>query len=368
MRPRKHKWLGWIGLLVCSLSFGEAAACNVPVFRYALERWQAEPYTATVFWRGPLTAEQKALVMQLSQTAEKDSANLTLEQVDVSAPMAGPARDLWRSLTNPPLPWVVLRYPAASRIAQLAWSGHLSAESLRRLATSPVRRELANRLRNGESAVWLFLEGGNKGLNDAAGNLLEQESKALEKKLRLPEASPFDPPARLETPLKIAFSLLRIERHDPAEQVLVSLLVSPAKELQESNEPIALAVFGRGRALPPLVGREIQAPAIAEMLSFVTSACSCEAKSLNPGLDLLVAAEWEIPGQERLVKDTEVPALTGMSQLASTASNRPVVVRASPTAGPQTGGLGMITRNLLFGLGLGVLVLGIGTLLLRSKL
>ena len=32
-----------------------AEACSVPVFRYALERWQADPYEVFVFHRGPLT-------------------------------------------------------------------------------------------------------------------------------------------------------------------------------------------------------------------------------------------------------------------------------------------------------------------------
>ena len=42
-------------LVICS---GLALACSVPVFRYALERWDASPYALVVFHRGrfrPLT-------------------------------------------------------------------------------------------------------------------------------------------------------------------------------------------------------------------------------------------------------------------------------------------------------------------------
>ena len=40
-------------------------ACNIPVFRYALERWRPEVYQAYVFHNGPLTTEQAALVKTL---------------------------------------------------------------------------------------------------------------------------------------------------------------------------------------------------------------------------------------------------------------------------------------------------------------
>src|SRR3569623_1484169 len=42
-----------------------AAACNVPVFRYALERWRPDPYRLTVFKRGTLSAADEAIVARL---------------------------------------------------------------------------------------------------------------------------------------------------------------------------------------------------------------------------------------------------------------------------------------------------------------
>ena len=41
-----------------------APTCNIPVFRYALERWPADSYEVILFHRGPLTAAEQALADQ----------------------------------------------------------------------------------------------------------------------------------------------------------------------------------------------------------------------------------------------------------------------------------------------------------------
>ncbi|MBV8878389.1 MAG: hypothetical protein JO332_00360, partial [Planctomycetaceae bacterium] len=71
------------------------------------------------------------------------------------------------------------------------------------------------------------------------------------------------------------------------------------------NGPVAFPIFGRGRALWALAGAGLNAQFIAEAGTFLTGACSCEAKEFNPGVDLLFAADWEAglsaaPERERL--------------------------------------------------------------------
>ena len=58
------------GLWLCA---GPARACNVPVFRYALERWPAAPYEVFVFHRGPLSAEDQAALEHLKKLGRADS-------------------------------------------------------------------------------------------------------------------------------------------------------------------------------------------------------------------------------------------------------------------------------------------------------
>ncbi|HLH29106.1 MAG TPA: hypothetical protein VKW77_09320, partial [Acidimicrobiales bacterium] len=71
---------------------------------------------------------------------------------------------------------------------------------------------------------------------------------------------------------------------------LVSMLVHSETGLAGT---VAFPVFGRGRVLWGLAGRGLTADNIGESGVFLTGACSCEAKELNPGVDLLFAADWE---------------------------------------------------------------------------
>ena len=52
------------------------------------------------------------------------------------------------------------------------------------------------------------------------------------------------------------------------------------------------AVFGRGRALPPFVGKGITRDNLLECVYFLTGTCSCTVKDQNPGMDLLFASDW----------------------------------------------------------------------------
>ena len=52
--------------LICATSVSAVAiACNVPVFRYALERWPADPYEVFVLHEGALDAEAQQQLQQL---------------------------------------------------------------------------------------------------------------------------------------------------------------------------------------------------------------------------------------------------------------------------------------------------------------
>lgn len=215
--------------------------------------------------------------------------------------------------------------------------------------------------------VWLLVESGDKARDDAAAKLLEVESKRLEKSLELPEAAPDDPQMRTELPLKIAFSTIRVSRNDPAEQMLVRMLLHIDESVSAITGPIAFGVFGRGRALPPLAGEQLTAEIIEQVGYFVTGACSCEVKSLNPGFDLLVAADWDALLEGRVVKDPELPPLIGMSQFAAAPTNPPPPATVATNVAAEPPARAPLKRNLLLALGAGVVLLGVGTVLLKSK-
>ena len=170
-----------------------APACNVPVSRYALERWEADQYELIVFHREPFTTQQQALLERLEKAGRDGLANLSVSNVNVSAEMPESLRALWAAQANPTLPWMLLRYPRKTRIELPAWAGPLSTETVGALLESPVRQDIAQRLLRGDAVVWLLLESGDQRRDDQAAQLLEAELRKLEQSLALPEPQPLDP-------------------------------------------------------------------------------------------------------------------------------------------------------------------------------
>src|SRR5262245_47652816 len=82
-----------IAVVAHLLAVPAAPACNVPVFRYALEHWKPSPYLAHVFHRGPLTPAQLAALKKLESTP---SINLTLTTIDLAGPLTKAQATLWR--------------------------------------------------------------------------------------------------------------------------------------------------------------------------------------------------------------------------------------------------------------------------------
>ena len=113
--------------------------------------------------------------------------------------------------------------------------------------------------------------------------------------MKLPELSnsPKDKLLREDLPLKMSFSILRVSRTDAAEKHFVHILRHMEKDLSAAAEPMVIPVFGRGLALYAIVGKGITENNVADAATFLTSACSCEVKQLNPGVDLLMTVDWD---------------------------------------------------------------------------
>lgn len=275
-----------------------ACACNVPVFRFALERWRADPYRAVLFHRGPLSDEQRDQIRELEEQQDTSQLNLELrlvdaEELDETAEESAADAALLAAHDGAKLPLLVVQFPAHLNIAKPVWGGSLDRQSIARLTDSPVRQELIRRLAAGQTAVWLLLESGNASDDDAAAALLEEELVSLEKDLKLPELTTAPEDNLLaDLPLTVDFSLLRVLRSD-AEQALVAMLVGCEPDLAGRSDPMVFPVFGRGRALWPLIGAGITARNVHDSAEFLVGPCSCEVKELNPGFDLLLSADWD---------------------------------------------------------------------------
>ena len=351
-----------------------AAACNVPVFRYALERWEADPYEIVVFHREPLTVEQEVILAGMEKAGRDGTANLTVNRVNLAGEVPPPLRLLWNAQENPTSPWMVARYPRQSRIENPAWAGPLTAETVGALLDSPARRDLARKLLRGDAVVWLLLESGDRERDDEAGRLIEAESGKLQQTLKLPEPSTLDPPMNANVPLKIAISIVRVARSDPAERMLVNLLLNRNPKLATGKEAMLFPIFGRGRAIPPAIGPEIRAEALLEMAEFLTGPCSCQVKEMNPGYDLLLTANWSsLIGYQEL-QLPEPPPLVSMSQFAATAASNVTATStqaslspAAASAPPATVAPDHLVRNLIVVLGAGACFLATMTFVLKMR-
>jgi len=93
-----------------------------------------------------------------------------------------------------------------------------------------------------------------------------------------------------------------VSRDDPSEQALVSMLLDVEEDLAEFTEPMIFGVYGRARAGWPYLGKGITAENMNDCLAYMSGACSCEVKEQNPGMDLLVAADWDAAAESLAIQ------------------------------------------------------------------
>ena len=202
-------------ILLVLLLVARAFCCTVPVFHYALQRWRPDPYIVEVaFTQGKSIEVLKAL---------SDKSNITINVTD-----------------TPYDPLIKVYLPQTDGPRQIVWQGPTNEDSVNQILHSPIRTEIANRLTDGQSAVWLLLECGNKQKDDTAAALLEKQVEILQQKIKLPED-------KLEIPggvneqidddlVRIEFSTIRLSRNDPAEKLLVNTLLLTEHDLKTFTE------------------------------------------------------------------------------------------------------------------------------------
>jgi len=294
------------------------SACDVPVFRYAMERWHVDVYEIVVFHDGPLKTEDTSVVSWLLQHSYENnpSANFLVTAVDLSTEMDGSMRALCESLDSQGLPLLVVRQPESGMYRGSVWSGSLSMDSARKIVNSPARQEIAKRLMGGDAAGFVLLSGGNPSHDDEAAKFVREQLLMAEDELTLSpqflERTDLDELGASPTP---DFSLIRLSRDDPAEEVFVGMLMYSEPGLFEYQEdPMVFPVFGRGRALYALAGRGITRDNIYAACEVTIGPCSCTVKDGNPGVDMLIVADWNDSIGKSWI-DEDIP-LVGLGTMA----------------------------------------------------
>jgi hypothetical protein len=314
-----------VAAVAVGLAIPSGRACSVPVFRYALERWTPDLYEVIVLHKAPLDAAAQDAVARLQDAVDNPEApaNLHVIVLDLSAASSAPvlAPEVAAQEQANGLPRLLLRQPGAPPEASPVWSAPLSAEAVGVLLESSARRELVRVLGGGWAVAWVFLECGDKARDDAARTrltgILADLAQAAPAMLSEGDTAP-------------SFPVLSVAARDPAEAVLVRMLLATEADLARyTDQPMAFPVFGRGRVLWCLVGRGMTPDNLRQACEILLGACSCELKDDNPGVDLLLTAAWD-----RVVDFTNPDAANAALTASPLASLDPDLV-APPSPDPS---------------------------------
>ncbi len=279
-------------LAACSL-----LACQVPVFRYALERWPADRYEFVILHAGELGEPDQTRLKKLGEA--NALANFDVRAIDVATTSDDLLSQVWNEHRELGKPVLVILYPRNAREVpdRLVQVLPFTDKTIQHIVDSPVRQQITQKLIEGESAVWIFVPSGNAKEDAVARATLVEQAMLNEKQLELPPQEEIESDeaflAENEIELRIGFSIVTLQRDDPKEQFLLKMLMASEPDLEELDQPMAFPVLGRGRVLYALVGKGIVRDTIGIASRFIVGPCSCQVKEQNPGFDLLLSFDWD---------------------------------------------------------------------------
>jgi len=282
------------------LTANAAECCTIPVFRYALDRWEADRFQLIL----PSSASQDTALQDLLRPLRANGkANL-----DIATSRDETQKD------------AVLRDSRASE--KPLWTGSLDKTTLEALLDSPARQKIMQQVLAGDSIIWVIADSGAP-LDMVEVERVEKRLKFLEQVASLPIQDPNDPDSQLGPgpPLKLKFTTLRLKRDDPAEALLLRMLAGPKAGIDPANSNFAAAIFGRGRVLGAWPLAELDDRTLEEVSMFLVGRCSCRMKNENPGWDILLNVDWE-----KALK----AATSTVSQQTPPPTPAPVTVKVAP--------------------------------------
>ena len=312
-------------------------ACNIPVFRYALERWRPDLCEVVIFHDQKLSPDNARLVSTLKAESllTDGTANVEVVVRQVDSIREPDLVRLWDTIKSEavPLPCAVVQTRTGRDEWIQLWAGPLADLDSEGLVNSPVRTELAERLLQGDAAVWLIVPGEDVQQAHNVSEFLNEELARVAAAIPFPEGIGL-PGSELYSsiPLEFRFSVLEVDANDPREAFFVSTLRQSAPVEVDAASPVVVPIFGRGRALTVVPGDRLTPQLLDELTFFLCGACSCQIKEANPGFDLLLKTPWdeELFGGSRIrgVAGPEVMSRTFASPASEPAE--PVLVAIPP--------------------------------------
>jgi len=285
------------------------SACDTPVYRYAMYRWTPLPYEVYCLHHGKLPKADQDLHKAVAEEGPGGSiANVYVTPVDLDQKKAldavpEPVKAIWKAHAGKsPARYVVMAPWGAELLV-----GDLDLAAARAIVESPVRSEIGRKFDEGHGVVLLLVNG-----KEAQENArIETACRAVMAKAEAgrlfdeprPDSGSIPPERPEEAGIQavpdnpqpnLRIGLVQLDRANAGEQWLLKMLTAMAPDLEKSaHEPMLFAIYGRGRAMPPGIGQEVNAESLTELLRFLADRCSCTIKDQNPGLDLLMRWDWE---------------------------------------------------------------------------
>lgn len=301
---------------VLILTAAIAMACNVPVYRYALERWPSDPYRLAVVHDTDLAEDQQALIDELDALNESYAPALYIDTVDTRGEVKQKHIRTWLD-ENPEeeTPYALMFYPSVLRVDDPFLQWPLNRSSVDLIKQSPVRQEIARAILKNATAAWLFIRGDDPAQNEQVRAMVRETLDEMEKTLKLNESflQEMEMYGQDADFLKIQFPIIEMDKNDPNEKLLWTLLSELHSDVADTKEPILIPVYGRGRAMAIMLNEYIKKDYIVDACYYITGACSCEIKAGNPGFDIFIPVPWDELIVGELVVDQALPPLTGVS-------------------------------------------------------
>lgn len=226
-------------------------ACTTKVSEWVLLNALPNQYTLVYFHKDPLTENTTSRNRLVQTMGQANIEFRNVQRKDIDQPYWG------------------LYY--GSRL----FARYNSTNDLRELASSPLREKIAGEIMTGKLCVLLYLKSGNTAKD---GNGLQVINSAL-----------------ASSPYKDIITVVELDRNATGEKHFVSMLLNVEDDLRSIHEPMIFGIFGRFKALEPLLGKGITTENIRLMIDFLTADCSCLIKDNLPGVDILFNGKWENP-------------------------------------------------------------------------
>jgi hypothetical protein len=296
--------------------------------------WRTSPYVVLYFHRGE-PAEEDAKVNQLitEMSQAEPPANVLLEPVNLDEEKAlegypEPVKVAFEAHAEKELPLHMVMTPWLAELH----TGRLSEAEVKAMVDSPLRTRLGELIDEGNAAVLVLVPGKEEAANQKAREVVKElidqaatgemfpdyfsdpaglgpgqstedsEGEAGEDTAEDSEGETEEETADDSGGLKLA--MVEVSRTDSAEAWLVRSLMTAEPDLHEyADEPMVFAVYGRGRAMPPYIGKGITVELLTDVLAFLVGPCSCFAKAENPGMDLLARWDWEATADKMAATD-----------------------------------------------------------------